>query len=137
MSDLFKVVRNVVVVNSRLVTPVQRDFGQQYSLLASGDLAAVGGSPTKDGSFWLNANAQYPNGDPIAPITMVNRSKQPVTTELGEGSEVDIAFRIVKTAKGTYYNLAAIKVMKFVKPFSILDVFDEVMDSDEAVLDSF
>lgn len=134
MSD-FKVVRNVVVVNSRLITPVQRDFGQQYSLLASGELAEVGGSATKDGSYWLNANAQYPNGDPIAPITMVNRAKQPVTTELGEGSEIEIAFRIVHTKKGTFHNLAAIKVLKFVKPFSILDVFDDVDGED--VLDAF
>ncbi len=66
---------------------------------------------------------------------MVNRAKQPVTTELGEGSEIEIAFRIVHTKKGTFHNLAAIKVLKFVKPFSILDVFDDVDGED--VLDAF
>ena len=46
--------------------------------------------------------------------------------ELGAGSEVELAFKVVVTPKGTYYNLAAVKVLKFVKPFSLADVFDMV-----------
>ena len=132
MSD-FKVVRNVTIVNTRIATPVTRDFGQQYTLLVAGEgIAEVGGSVTKDGqSYWLKSNAQYANGDAIAPPTVINRSKQPITTELGEGSEVELAFKIAVTPKGTYYNLAAIKVLKLVKPFNIMDVFDEdVFDAD-------
>jgi len=136
MSD-FKVVRNVIIVNTRMVTPVTRDFGDQYSILAKGEeLATIGLSSNTDGSSWINSNASYPNGDAIPNIPMVDRSKRAITSELGAGSQVELAFRVVKTAKGTYYNLAAVKVMKFVKPFSILDVFDEVMDESD-VLDSF
>jgi hypothetical protein len=137
MAD-FKVVRNVTVVNSRLITPVVREFGSQYTLLAKGEgLEAVGGNITKDGSAWINSNATYPNGDAVPTIPMIDRSKRPVETELGDGSEVELVFRVVQTKKGTYYNLAALKVMKFVKPFSILDLFDEVSDSSEDVLDQF
>jgi len=138
MSD-FKVIRNVTIVNTRVVNPVTRDFGQQYSLLVSGEGLEDAGSITKDGkSYWINMNAQYPNGDIIAPPMVVNRSKMPITTELGEGSEVELAFKVVKTTQGTYYNLAAVKVMKFIKPFSILDMFDEVPEvGDEEALDFF
>jgi hypothetical protein len=137
MAD-FKVVRNVTVVNSRLITPVVREFGSQYTLLAKGEgLEAVGGNITKDGSAWINSNATYPNGDTVPTIPMIDRSKRPVETELGDGSEVELAFRVVQTKKGTYYNLAAIKVLKFVKPFSVFDIFDTVDDDEQAVLDAF
>jgi|TARA_R110000803_G_scaffold185222_1_gene247590 hypothetical protein len=123
----FKVVRNVTVVNTRVINPVQRDFGKQYSLLLQGsELSNVGLKPTKDESYWVNSNAEYPNGDAIAPIPMINKSKQPVTTELGEGSEIELVFKVVMTKKGQYFNLAAIKVIKFVKPFDIFDCFDEL-----------
>jgi len=137
MSD-FKVIRNLTIVNTRMVTPITRDFGDQYSILATGDsLSEIGISTNTDGSGWINSNASYPNGDKIPNIPMVNRSKQPITTELGAGSQVELAFKIVKNSQGTYYNLAAVKVMKFVKPFSVLDLFDEVSDSSEDVLDQF
>ena len=138
MSD-FKVIRNITIINTRMVTPVTRDFGNQYSMLASGsELASVGLKVNKDGSSWINSNATYPNGDAIPQVPMIDRSKRAINTELGEGSEVELAFRVVETAKGTYYNLAAVKVMKMVKPFSILDCFDEVAnDQTQDVLDSF
>jgi len=137
MSD-FKVIRNLTIVNTRMVTPITRDFGDQYSILATGDsLSEIGISTNTDGSGWINSNASYPNGDKIPNIPMVNRSKQPITTELGAGSQVELAFKIVKNSQGTYYNLAAVKVMKFVKPFSVLDLFDEVSDSSGDVLDQF
>jgi len=136
MSD-FKVVRNITIVNTRMVTPVTRDFGNQYSILAKGDqLASVGLSINTDGSAWINSNASYPNGDVIPAIPMIDRSKRPITSELGEGSEVELAFRVVATTKGTYYNLAAVKVMKLVKPVSVFDAFDEV-DETEDVLAAF
>ena len=110
-------------------------------MLASGSsLADVGIKANKDGSGWINSNATYPNGDRIANIPMVDRSKRPITTELGAGSKVELAFKVVNTTKGVFYNLAAVKVMKFVKPFSILDVFDEVSSAEDDmsdVMDSF
>ena len=140
MSD-FKVIRDITIVNTRMVTPVTRDFGDQYSILASGAaLQEVGIKANKDGSGWVNSNATYPNGDAIANIPMVDRSKRAITTELGAGSQVELAFKVVNTTKGTYYNLAAVKVMKLVKPFSILDVFDEVSSAEDDmsdVMDSF
>jgi len=138
MSD-FKVVRNITIVNTRMITPVTRDFGDQYSILASGtSLQEVGIKANKDGSGWINSNATYPNGDSIPNIPMVDRSKRAITSELGAGSQVELAFRVVKTAKGTFHNLAAVKVMKLVKPFNILDVFDEAEEiTEEDVLDSF
>jgi len=130
MSD-FKVVRSVTIVNTRMIQPVTRDFGDQYSILASGpELASIGLKANADGSSWINSNASYPNGDMIPKIPMVDRSKRAINSELGAGSQVELAFRVVETAKGTYYNLAAVKVMKFVKPFSILDVFDETDDAE-------
>ena len=134
----FKVVRNITIVNTRMVTPITRDFGAQYSILASGEeLSKVGISTNQDGSGWINSNATYPNGDAIANIPMIDRSKRAITTELGAGSEVELAFKVVTNAKGTYYNLAAVKVMKMVKPFSVFEMFDEVEDSTEAVLAAF
>jgi len=130
----FKVLRNIRVVNSRIQTPVQRDFGKQYSLLATGEGLEQVGNVAKDGSIWVNSNAEYPNGDPISPTPIIDRSKRPIDSELGEGSEVELAFKVVKTSKGEYYNLAAIKVMKYVKPFSVFDVFD---DEEDEVLDAF
>ena len=137
MSD-FKVLRNITIVNTRMVTPVTRDFGNQYSILAQGaELSSIGLKANQDGSSWINSNASYPNGDAIPNIPMVDRSKRAITSELGAGSEVELAFRVVKTTKGTYYNLAAVKVMKFIKPFSVLDMFDEASDETQAVLDAF
>ena len=131
----FKVLRNIRVVNSRIQTPVTREFGKQYSLLASGEGLSEVGNVAKDGSIWVNSNAEYPNGDPISPIPVIDRAKRPIDSELGEGSEVELAFKVVKTSKGTFYNLAAIKVMKMVKPFSVFDVFDD--DESDEVLDAF
>ena len=129
---VYKVVTNVTIVNSRLVTPVRRDFGDQFTMLVSGQGLEAYGSVTQDGdAVWLNTNATYPNGDSIAPPLVVNRSKQPIQEELGAGSEVEIAFKVVTTPKGVYYNLAAIKVLKFVKPFSLADVFDLVAPKEE------
>jgi hypothetical protein len=137
MSD-FKVVRNITIVNTRMITPITREFGAQYSILASGsELAQIGVKTNEDGSGWINSNATYANGDSIAAIPMIDRNKRPVTTELGAGSEVELAFKIVTTPKGTYYNLAAVKVMKMVKPFSVFGLFDEAVDENAAVLDSF
>jgi len=131
MSD-FKVVRNITIVNTRLITPVTRDFGDQYSILASGtSLQEVGIKANKDGSGWINSNASYPNGDRIPNIPMIDRSKRAITTELGAGSKVELAFKVVNTTKGVFYNLAAVKVMKMVKPFSVLDVFDEAEETTE------
>jgi hypothetical protein len=132
----FKVLRDITIVNSRIQTPVQRDFGKQYSLLATGEGLEQVGNVAKDGSIWVNSNAEYPNGDQIAPTPIIDRAKRPITTELGEGSQVELAFKVVKTSKGEFYNLAAIKVMKYVKPFSVFDVFDAEEDDDE-VLDAF
>ncbi len=134
MAD-FKVLRDIRVVNSRIQTPIKRDFGKQYSLLASGEGLEQVGNVSKDGSVWINSNATYPNGDEISPTPVIDRAKRPITTELGEGSVVELAFKVVKTSRGTFYNLACIKVMQMVKPFSIFDVFDEE-ESDE-VLDAF
>jgi hypothetical protein len=137
MSD-FKVVRNITIVNTRMITPITRDFGAQYSILASGsELEQIGVKTNEDGSGWINSNATYANGDSIAAIPMIDRSKRPVTTELGAGSEVELAFKVVTTPKGTYYNLAAVKVMKMVKPFSVFDMFDEAADETQAVLNAF
>ena len=97
MSD-FKVIRDVTIVNTRMIQPVTRDFGDQYSILASGSaLQEVGIKANKDGSGWINSNATYPNGDRIANIPMVDRSKRPIATELGEGSQVELAFKVVYT----------------------------------------
>ena len=137
MSD-FKVIRNITIVNTRMVTPAKRDFGDQYSILASGsELAKVNIKVNAEGSGWINTSAVYPNGDTIAPVPMVDRSKRPITTELGEGSVVELAFKIVSLKTGTYYNLAAVKVMKMVKPISVFDAFDEAEDESQAILDVF
>ena len=128
----YKVVTDVTIVNSRLVTPVRRDFGDQFTMLVSGQGLEAYGSLTQDGdAVWLNTNATYPNGDSIAPPLVVNRNKQTVDEELGAGSEVELAFKVVTTPKGVYYNLAAVKVLKFVKPFSLADVFDTVVNPKE------
>ena len=131
----FKVVRNVTVVNTRVVTPARRDFGDQYTILVSGDgIEEVGGRSTDGGkTFWLNTNATYPNGDTIAPPKVINRSKQAIDSELGEGSEVELAFTVATTPKGTYYNLAAIKVLRMVKPVDVLDAFDDVAEATSAI----
>jgi hypothetical protein len=129
---VYEVVNNVTIVNSRLVTPVRRDFGDQFTMLCAGEGLAKYGSITQDGdAVWLNTNATYPNGDAIAPPLVVNRSKQPIQEELGAGSQVELAFKVVVTPKGTYYNLAAVKCLKFVKPFSLADVFDTVVNPKE------
>jgi len=129
----YKIVKNITVINSRLIEPIVRSFGKQYSMLVSGDLANVGGSPAAgtEGAFWLNANAEYPNGDPTKPIDVLDKHSRPMTSELGEGSEISIAFEVVKAKNGnTYYNLNQIRVLKFVKPFSVFDLFDETDDAE-------
>jgi hypothetical protein len=133
----FKVLRDIRVVNSRIQTPVTREFGKQYSLLASGEGLGEVGNVSKDGNVWVNSNAEYPNGDPISPIPVIDRAKRPIDSELGEGSQVELAFKVVKTSKGTYYNLACIKVLKLVKPFSVFDVFDDENTEEDEVLDAF
>ena len=58
----YKIVKDVTIVNSRLVTPVRRDFGDQYSMLVAGaGLEAYGSVTTEGDAYWLNANATYPN----------------------------------------------------------------------------
>ena len=133
----YKIVKDVTIVNSRLVTPVRRDFGDQYSMLVAGKGLEMYGSVTTEGdAYWLNANATYPNGDAIPAPLVVNRSKQPIAEELGAGSEVELAFKVVTTPKGVYYNLAAIKVLKFVKCFSLADVFDQVSEEEAVEIDN-
>lgn len=135
----YKIVTNLTVINSRLIEPIVRSFGKQYSMLVKGDLADVGGSPATgtEGAFWLNANAEYPNGDPIKPIEVLDKHSRAMTSELGEGSKIAIAFEIVKAKNGnTYYNLDQVRVMKYVKPFNVFDLFDEVTEESD-VLDSF
>ena len=122
----FTIVKNCTVVNSRMLEPIVRSFGKQYSMLVSGELSAVGGSPAKEaGSFWLNSNAQYPNGDAIKAPQVMDKHGREMTEELGEGSEISIAFKIVTASNGNkYFNLHQIRVHKFVKPFSVFDLFD-------------
>jgi len=122
----YVIVRNCVVVNSRMLEPIVRSFGKQYSMLVSGELAAVGGSPAKEsGSYWINANAQYPNGDAIKAPRVMDKHGREMESELGEGSEISIAFKVIKASNGNkYYNLDQIRVTKFVKAFSVFDLFD-------------
>ena len=122
----FTIVNNCTVVNSRMIEPIVRSFGKQYSMLVSGELSEVGGSPAKEsGSYWLNANAQYPNGDAIKAPQVMDKHGREMTEELGEGSEISIAFKIVKATNGNkYFNLHQIRVHKLVKPFSVFDLFD-------------
>jgi hypothetical protein len=122
----YVIVRNCIVVNARMIEPIVRSFGKQYSMLVSGELAAVGGSPAKEaGSYWLNANAQYPNGDPIKAPKVLDKHGRAMESELGEGSEISIAFKVVTASNGNkYYNLDQIRVNKFVKAFSVFDLFD-------------
>ena len=42
-----------------------------------------------------------------------------------------MAFKVVTTPKGVYYNLAAVKCLKFVKTFNLADVFDTVVNPKE------
>jgi len=122
----FTIVKNCTVVNSRMLEPIVRSFGKQYSMLVSGELSEVGGSPAKEsGSYWLNANAEYPNGDAIKAPLIMDKHGREMTEELGEGSEISIAFKIVKASNGNkYFNLHQIRVHKLVKPFSVFDLFD-------------
>jgi hypothetical protein len=122
-----------------MLEPVTRSFGKQYSMLVTGDLARVGAAPAKEkGAFWLNANAEYPNGDSIKAPEIFDKHGRQLETELGEGSEVSIAFKVVQASNGnTYYNLAQIRVVKFVKAFSVFDLFDAVEESDEPISESF
>ena len=135
----FTIVTNCVVVNSRLIEPIVRSFGKQYSMLVSGDLARVGAAPAKEkGSFWLNSNAEYPNGDAIKAPEVFDKHGRAMTAELGEGSEISIAFKVVKASNGnTYYNLSQVRVLKFVKAFSVFDLFDSVTESEEPISESF
>lgn len=135
----YTIVTNCVVVNSRMLEPIVRSFGKQYSMLCKGDLARVGAAPAKEkGSFWINANAEYPNGDSIKAPEVFDKHGRVMESELGEGSEVSIAFKVVKASNGnTYYNVAQIRVLKFVKAFSVFDLFDAVEESEEPISESF
>jgi len=131
------IVPNCTVVNSRVLTPVHRSFGSQYTLLAKCDtdgLTAISkGNP--DGSHWINSNAAFPNGDPTPLIQVFNHNLRPLQdTELGEGTKCNLLFDKVVTNKGTYYNIKAIQVLEFIKPFDILDAFRALdnTETDEA-----
>lgn len=134
----YVIVRNCVVVNSRMLEPIVRSFGKQYSMLVSGELAAVGGSPAKEsGSYWINSNAQYPNGDAIKAPRVMDKHGREMESELGEGSEISIAFKVIKASNGNkYYNLDQIRVTKFIKAFSVFDLFDadeeDLSEADES-----
>ena len=135
----FTIVTNCVVVNSRMLEPITRSFGKQYSMLVQGDLARVGAAPAKEqGEFWINSNAEYPNGDSIKAPEVFDKHGRAMTAELGEGSEISIAFKVVKASNGnTYYNLSQVRVLKFVKAFSVFDLFDSVTESEEPISESF
>ena len=129
------VMKNVVIRNSRIVTPVRKSWGGQYSLVIETPQGHIISDSSADGEnqYWLNWNAEYPNGDSIAPVPQV-RGKSVVTdpTELGNGSVVDLAFETVERNGKNYYNLKAIKLVQYVKPKSLLDLFDtdETFESD-------
>ena len=135
----YVIVKNCTVVNSRMIEPIVRSFGKQYSMLVQGDLSKVGAAPAKeDGAFWLNANATYPNGDPVKAPEVMDKHGRSMESELGEGSVVSIAFKIVKASNGnTYYNLSQVRVVKFIKAFSVFDLFDTVDESDDPINTAF
>lgn len=122
-------IKNVVVQNSRLINPVPRDFGPQYSLLVSGsaELETVSQSdPTEDMSYWLNTNAQTPDGLNIPAPVIVDRDGKIVTQELGKGSRVNLKFSKVVVKGKTYYNLRAVGLLHLAPIFDPLDgMFDE------------
>ena len=122
-------IKNVVVQNSRLITPVPRDFGPQYSLLVSGqpELGTVSQSdPTEDLAYWLNTNAQTPDGLNIPAPVIIDTAGQIVTTELGKGSVVNLKFSKVVVKGKTYYNLRAVGLISLAPVFGPLDgMFDE------------
>ena len=122
-------IKNVVVQNSRLITPVPRDFGPQYSLLVSGqpELGTVSQSdPTEDLAYWLNTNAQTPDGLNIPAPVIIDTAGQIVTTELGKGSVVNLKFSKVVVKGKTYYNLRAVGLICLAPVFDPLDgMFDE------------
>jgi hypothetical protein len=128
-------IKNVVVQNSRLITPVPRSFGPQYSLLVSGqpELETVSQSdPTEDLAYWLNTNAQTPDGLNIPAPVIIDTSGQVVTTELGKGSVVNLKFSKVVVKGKTYYNLRAVGLIKLAPVFDPL----EGMFSDDEIADS-
>jgi len=131
------VLQNISVVNSRLVTPVHRSFGSQYTLLASGhNLGQVSKSaPNADGSFWINSNATFPNGDAVPPVETVNRNLKPFLNnglELGEGSLVDLLFNVVNVKDKIFYNLRTVRVLQYVAPFDHLSAFKTADDANLA-----
>lgn len=129
------ILRNITVKQSRVVNPVHKDWGPQYSMIISGDNAEkVGSVSGQEGEYWLNWNAQYPNGDPINPTPQVRGKGEAEPTELGDGSVVDLAFETTERRGKTYYNLRAIKILDFVQPKTVMDWFkedDEVNEFDD------
>jgi len=121
------VLKNVVVRNSRVVTPVTKSWGKQYSLVIESAKGHLVGTPSdREGQFWLNWSAQYPSGDLVAPIAQVRgKTVSEDPTEFGDGSVVDLAFDTVERDGKQYHNLKAIKVIQFVKPRSVVDFFDD------------
>jgi hypothetical protein len=122
-------IKNVVVQNSRLINPVPRDFGPQYSLLVSGqpELETVSQSdPTEDLAYWLNTNAQTPDGRSIPAPVIIDTAGEIVNTELGKGSVVNLKFSKVVVKGKTYYNLRAVGLISLAPVFDPLDgMFDE------------
>lgn len=124
-------IKNVVVQNSRLITPVPRDFGPQYSLLVSGqpELETVSQSdPTEDLAYWLNTNAQTPDGLNIPAPVIIDTAGEIVNTELGKGSVVNLKFSKVVVKGKTYYNLRAVGLISLAPVF---DPFDGMFDEDQ------
>ena len=134
------VLQNISVVNSRLVTPVHRSFVSQYTLLASGhNLGQVSKSaPNADGSFWINSNATFPNGDAVPPVETVTRTLKPFINnglELGEGSLVDLLFNVVNVKDKIFYNLRTVRVLDYVAPFDHLSAFKTADDANANLAD--
>jgi len=133
------VVRNCSIVNSRTIEPVYRSFGGQYTLLVSGHglELVTKGKVNPDGSVWLNANSEYPNGDKTPGIEVVTKALKPFDKgELGEGTLVDILFNVVRVKKETYYNIRTVRVLEYVAPFNHLSAFGED-DTDDIESEGF
>lgn len=122
------VIRNCSIINSRTIEPVYRSFGGQYTLLVTGhglDVVSKG-KVNPDGSVWLNANSEYPNGDKTPGIEVVSKTLKPFEKgELGEGTLCDLLFNIVRVKSEVYYNIRTIRVTEYVAPFNHLSAFDE------------
>jgi|TARA_R110002153_G_C13179197_1_gene484920 hypothetical protein len=125
------VLKDVTVVNSRLVTPVERSFGSQFSMLVKGNknLDKVSTSePTEEGAFWLNTNGETPQGVKLPPPVVVTKDGAKVTEELGSGSKVNLKFAVVHIGDKVYYNLKTVGVVS-VEP--LFDHFSGLFDEPE------